>query len=95
MRHIKKFNETFEMDAKTMNVVDVDKNKISPEELKNKLNDILDIENFEECTKQLVNLKDKCPYVRTEEPFKSIYWNAVKKWRDKLKKTDQYPFPPL
>lgn len=89
MKHIKKFNESFEMNPRTMDIVDKSKKflgKRSPEEIGYFLENILDIEDFVECTNKMRSIKEKFPFITEEEPYKSIWLESVKKWQEKLKK---------
>jgi hypothetical protein len=97
MKHIKKFNESFEMDPRTMDIEDnapefkknempfSNEKRLSIQQLKDSLSVFLSDDDVESCTKNLKALKDKFPYIREEEPFKTIWWDAVKKWHEKVK----------
>lgn len=55
-------------------------NKITVEELKSKLDDIFLKFHGEDIVYEIIKIKDQYPYIRENEPWKDIYWDAVRKW---------------
>jgi len=65
--------------------------KLKPEELKNLIAYALSLPNFETKTSLLSFIKlahtlKGTTYLKEKEPFKTIWWEGVKKWYDEVKK---------
>lgn len=65
--------------------------KIKPEELKNLMDYALSLPNFETKTSLLSFIKvahtnKGVTYLKEEEPWKTIWWEGVKKWYEEVKK---------
>ena len=93
MRHIKKFNETFEMDPRTMNVMnnDIPVKKIeNAEELNYILNNAIAnlSKDFEGTTKKISILVRDNPEIKIK--YKKIYDQFLKKWRNFLHDDDNF-----
>jgi hypothetical protein len=93
MKHIKKFNETFEMNPKTMNInrISVPMKKIeNEEELNNILTDALSnlSKDFEGTTKKISDLVRANPEIKIK--YKKIYYQFLKKWRNFLHDYDNF-----
>lgn len=77
MKHLKNFEK---------HVDDiVEKDYISPDELRKQLNSTLKISNFEAATKLLRGIKNDYPYIKNRLPYKDIYNTFLKKWNEKFK----------
>ena len=77
MKHLKNFENNVD------NIVE--KDYISPDELKKQLNAALKLSNFEAATKLLRSIKNEYPYIKKSLPHKDIYDTFLKKWNEKFK----------
>lgn len=59
--------------------------KLTEQELKNVLDFALGLENLESRTSLLSMFKTAHPEVKTEDPYKDIWWEYIKKWHKDLK----------
>lgn len=59
--------------------------KVTVEELKNVLEWTLDLPTWEAKTSMLSFFKTAHPEVKTDDPWKPIWWDFIKKWHNELK----------
>jgi hypothetical protein len=92
MKHIKKFNETFEMDPRTIDIEDIIhvKKIENAEELNYILNDALAnlSKDFEGTTKKISDLVRTNPEIKIK--YKKIYDQFLKKWKNFLNNTNNW-----
>lgn len=62
--------------------------KITEKEFANLIEFIKSIPNFEVKTPILSEVKEYHPYLKTEEPYKTMWWNYVKEWHKDLKEME-------
>ena len=81
MKRIKTFEQMYsdpDIEAELGNIDRED--DITPEELKELLDDLLTSDNIDDITKGLVKVKFK--YDLNNPVLKDIYWDSVKKWHE-------------
>ena len=84
MKRIKTFEQMYsdpDIEAELGNIDRED--DITPEELKELLDDLLTSDNIDDITKGLVKVKFK--YDLNNPVLKDIYWDSVKKWHELTK----------
>jgi len=58
---------------------------MSPEELDNKLQSIMNIYKYRHLQAiKMKQLKEEYPFIKTDEPYKSIWWKYIKIWYNNL-----------
>lgn len=66
-------------------LVTISEEDLTPEKLEDVLDVILSIEDPDVKVRLIRKLKSDHPHIIDSEPYKKIYWNAIKKWHESIK----------
>jgi hypothetical protein len=59
--------------------------ELTPEKLEEVLDEIVSIEDPDVKARLIRKLKLDHPHIIDSEPYRKIYWNAIKKWHESIK----------